>query len=254
MEDIILYFSLKYEGDFMKIYHALVDKEKVDEELKEKLFERLKCRYTTIFSDDYPELLKDINCPPFVLYYYGDLSLVNTNTIAVIGMREMSEYGKKVTEYICTELCKEQYTIVSGMARGIDGVAHRSAMASNGKTIAVLGSGIEYCYPLRHKDLYEELKDKHLVISEYPFDKTPDKTMFPFRNRIVSGLSHAVLVTEAKKKSGTMITVGYALEQGKEVFAIPSRINDNDGCNYLISQGAKLVMNTKDIIEEKYIC
>ena len=253
MEDIILYFSLKYNGDFMHIYNALLNKEKVDEELKEELFGRIKCSYTTILSSNYPDSLKDMNCPPFVLYYYGDLSLVNKDVIAIVGMRECSEYGKNMALKFSKELAENKYVIVSGMALGIDTYAHMGTINGKGKTIAVLGSGIDYCYPKRNRDLYEELKTNHLIISEYPFDRIPDKTTFPFRNRIVSGLSKGILVVEAKRKSGTMITVGYALEEGKDVYAVPSRIGENEGCNYLISQGAKLIMDVKDIIEEQHM-
>ena len=251
MEELTLYFSLKYRGDFQSIYNALLNKERVDEQLKTQLKKQLKCQYTTIFSDDYPSMLKNINCPPFVLYYYGDLSLVKSHTIAVVGMREPSPYGQEVTKYLVEGLVRKGYTIVSGMAKGIDGVAHRSAINAKGKTIAVLGTGIEYCYPYVHKDLYEELKQNQLIMSEHPFDTAPKKRLFPFRNRIVAGLSHNVLITEAKQKSGTMITAGYALEQGKDVFAVPSRIYDYDGCNSLIQQGAKMILNINNIIEDE---
>lgn len=253
MEEIILYFSLKYEGDFMRIYNALIQKEKVDEELKANLMKQLKSKYTTIFSEDYPKALKDINCPPFVLYYYGDLSLTNNPCLALVGMRECSDYGKKMAAYFAEGLAKEGFTIVSGMAKGIDAYSHWGAINGHGKTIAVLGSGIEYCYPKGNQELYNLLKTKHLVLSEYPLLTHPTKNTFPFRNRIVAGLSNSVVAIEAKRKSGTMITVGYALEQGKDVYAIPSRIGDFDGCNYLISQGAKLVTCIKDIIEEQYM-
>ena len=150
MEELTLYFSLKYEGDFMKIYNAFINKERVDEQLKHELIKKLNCQYTTIFSDDYPAALKEINCPPFVLYNYGNLSLVNSYTIGIVGMRDSSEYGKYVTESFTKDLVKNNYVIVSGMARGIDGIAHRCAIENGGHTIAVLGTGIEYCYPLRH--------------------------------------------------------------------------------------------------------
>lgn len=253
MEELTLYFSLKYEGDFMKIYNAFINKERVDEQLKHELIKKLNCQYTTIFSDDYPAALKEINCPPFVLYYYGNLSLVNSHTIGIVGMRDSSEYGKYVTESFTKDLVKNNYVIVSGMARGIDGIAHRCAIENGGHTIAVLGTGIEYCYPLRHKELYDELKEHHLVMSEYPFVTAPKRKLFPFRNRIISGLSKSVLVTEARQKSGTMITVGYALEQGKDVYAVPSRIDDYEGCNILIQQGAKLVLNANDIMEDEHM-
>ena len=168
MEEIILYFALKYAGDFDKIYQALERKEKIDDDLKGHLFKELKSKYTTIISDDYPAALKEINCPPFVLFYYGDLNLVNTKCIGVIGMRQPSDYGIEVTKTIVSKLVLENYTIVSGMALGIDAMAHQSAMNVLGKTIAVLGSGIDNCYPLKNKTIYEIMKVNQLVISEYP--------------------------------------------------------------------------------------
>lgn len=250
MEEILLYFSLKYQGDFKKIYQALERKEKVDEKIKTELLKQLQCNYTTILSDDYPESLKHISCPPFVLYYYGDLSLTKNSCIGVIGMRVPSGYGRSVTNKMVHDLVKENYTIVSGMALGIDAIAHRSAIDNDGKTIAVLGSGIDYCYPKRNREIYEIMKTSHLIVSEYPGKLVPNPDHFPNRNRIISALSESILVTEAKQKSGTMITVGHALDQGKNIFCIPGRIDDNPGCNRLIQQGAKLVMDVNDVIFE----
>ncbi|WP_028042356.1 DNA-processing protein DprA [Candidatus Stoquefichus massiliensis] len=251
MEELVLYFSLKYEGNFQSIYNALLRKETVDENLRCELKKKLKCSYTTIFSDDYPEALKLINCPPFVLYYYGDLSLVKKKLIGIVGMRDMSDYGKKATQHFTSELVKSDYVIVSGMARGVDTVAHKSAIENKGKTIAVLGTGIEYCYPRENKVLYEELKAHHLVLSEYPDMTAPQKKLFPFRNRIIAGLSQKIMISEARVKSGTMITAGYALEQGKDIYCVPGRFDDFDGCNELIKQGAKLITNVQDIIEDE---
>lgn len=251
MEELVLYFSLKYDGDFKKIYNALMHKERVDENLRCELKKQLKCRYTTIFSSDYPESLKQINCPPFVLYYYGQLDILKEKMIAVVGMRDVSEYGKVVTEHFVDKLVEAKYVIVSGMARGVDGIAHLRAINNGGKTVAILGTGIEYCYPRSHEALYEDLKKNHLVMSEYPFKVTPQKRLFPFRNRIVAGLSTGVFISEARVKSGTMITAGYALEQGKEVYCVPARFNDYQGCNELIKQGAKLVTKIEDIIEDE---
>ena len=248
MEEILLYFSLKYQGDFDKIYQALERKEKVDNLLKEKLLKSLKSQYTTIISEDYPSSLKEISCPPFVLFYYGDLTLTATKCIGVIGMRHPSDYGIEVTKVMVASLTKENYTIVSGLALGIDVIAHKSAMNNLGKTIAVLGSGIDYCYPLKNKSVYQAMKNNQLVISEYPGNLVPKKINFPRRNRIISGLSESILVTEANQQSGTMITVGHGLEQGKDIYCVPSRINDALGCNYLIQQGAKLVINVSDIL------
>lgn len=250
MEEVILYFALKYAGDFDKIYQALERKEKVDSDLKEFLFKELKSKYTTIISDDYPASLKEINCPPFVLFYYGDLNLVNTKCIGVVGMRQPSDYGVETTKTMVGKLVLENYTIVSGMALGIDAIAHQSAMNVSGRTIAVLGSGIDNCYPLKNRAIYEMLKTDQLIVSEYPGNLVPKKVNFPRRNRIISGLSESILVTEANERSGTMITVGHALEQGKDIYCIPSRISDSLGCNRLIQQGAKLVMNVNDIIDD----
>lgn len=251
MEELVLYFSMKYDGDFQKIYNALMHQEKVDETLKCELKKKLNCQYTTLFSHDYPEVLKQINCPPFVLYYYGQLSLINQKTMGVVGMRDVSPYGKSATQFFVEQLVKQDYVIVSGMARGVDTIAHQTAIDHHGHTIAVLGTGIEYCYPRENKVLYEELKENHLILSEYPFHTAPQRKLFPFRNRIISGLSQGVLISEARQKSGTMITVGYALEQGKDVYCVPSRFDDYDGCNRLIQQGAKLVLNVDDILEDK---
>lgn len=250
MEEILLYFSLKYEGDFDKIYQALECKEKIDETLKEKLFKSLKSKFTTIISKDYPDSLKEINCPPFVLYYYGNLQLVKNKCIGVIGMRHPTTYGIEVTKIMVDKLVKENYTIVSGLALGIDAIAHKSAMNNLGKTIAILGSGIDYCYPLKNKSVYQAMKHNQLIISEYPGNLVPKKINFPRRNRIISGLSESILVTEANQRSGTMITVGHALEQGKDIYCIPSRIDDPLGCNHLIQQGAKLVIDINDIIDD----
>lgn len=250
MEEILLYFSLKYEGDFHKILMALEKKEKVDEKEKEELMKTVHSRYTTIISKDYPEALKEIACPPFVLYYHGSLDILKNRCIGVIGMRVPSEYGESITNKMVYELVRHNYTIVSGMALGIDTIAHRSALKNNGKTVAVLGGGIDYCYPSRNSDIYCQMKDSHLIISEYPHKLVPRPENFPHRNRIISGLSESLLVTEAKRRSGTMITVGYALDQGKDIYCIPSRISDYPGCNYLIQQGAKLVMNVDDIIND----
>lgn len=249
MEEILLYFSLKYEGDFKKIYHALQQKEKVDNHLKEQLMKKLKCSYTTIVSSDYPNCLKEINCPPFVLFYYGDLSLLNNPTIGIIGTKSPSGYGKTITDCITNRLVEKNLTIVSGMAMGIDAIAHRSAIDNQGKTIAVLETGIDLCYPKCNLDIYNILKQSHLIISEYPSEAPYYKHQFPNRDRIIAAISDKILVTEAHSKSDTLIRVGHALEQGKDVLCIPNRLNDEThGCNRLIQQGAKIVLDTNDII------
>lgn len=250
MEEILLYFSLKYKGDFEQIYKALERKEKVDEVLKKELLTSLHCKYVTMVSKDYPESLKYISCPPFVLYYYGNLQYIQSPTIAVVGMRKPSSYGLQSTNTMVSNLVEQGYTIVSGLALGIDARAHECAMMHGGKTIAILGSGIDCCFPKSNQQIYTNIKKNHLLISEYPGDTVAKKQNFPRRNRIVAGLSQSVLVVEANCKSGTMITVGHALEQGKDIFCIPGRMTDALGCNILIQQGAKLVNSVQDILEE----
>lgn len=250
MEEILLFFALKYNGDFQEILKALQRKEKVSDEERSEAVKQVQSKYTTIISDDYPEALKEIACPPFVLFYHGDLNILKNKCIGIIGKRVPSEYGASVTDKIVCDLVKNEYTIVSGMALGVDTLAHRSALNNKGKTVAILGSGINYCYPKRNRELYVSLKKDHLIISEHPNDYVPQAKDFPTRNRLISGLSESVVVTEAERRSGTMITVGHALDQGKEIYCIPSRITDPLGCNLLIQQGAKLILNVNDIIED----
>lgn len=249
MEDVLLYFSLKYKGDFKKIYQAIIDKEEIDQEELDSYKQKMQCKYTTLVSADYPETLKHIACPPFVVYYYGDLNLVNQKTLGVVGTVKPSQYGIDMTRTFVKDLVENDRVIVNGLALGIDAVTTQQVIDSGGKTIAVLPCGIDHCYPKAHQELYEELKKNHLVVSEYPFDLKPEKWYSPARNRLVAGLSPALLVTETKIKSSNMITVGYALEQGKDVMCVPSNISSESGCNMLIKQGAMLVEDTNEVLE-----
>lgn len=248
MNEILVYFAIKYGGDWDKIYSAINKKEKVNnEEIKEAL---LNCdKYITLLDDNYPQRLKNIYKPPFVLFYKGDINLINSlKTIGVVGSRENSEYGKKATQKIVKELVENDYVIVSGLAKGIDAIAHRECLDNKGKTIAVVGNGLDKVYPLENKQLQEEIINKGLILSEYPNFIEATKENFPKRNRIVAGLSDSILVTEAKNKSGAMITVNRALEMGKDIFCVPDLINNDSGCNTLIKEGAKLVENINDIL------
>ncbi len=248
MREVLLYFSLLYKGDFNRIYKAVASKEKVDENKFKELKKNLKSQYITIIDEDYPKKLKCISAPPFVLYYYGDLSLCDKESVAMIGKRQASLYGLNKAKEISTYLMDNQKIIVSGLAKGIDGASHQAVLRQKGKTIAVLGCGIDYCYPIENLELYKEIKQNHLLVSEYPDSEMPQKDYFKRRNRIIAGLSDKVVVVEANKKSGTMITVGYALEQGKEIFCVPGRNEENLGCNYLIYQGANILLESKDLL------
>ena len=205
-------------------------------------------------DEKYPENLKNINMSPTKLYYMGDIDLLNKKRkIAIIGCREYSEYGKIVSERFAYELANLGFVIISGAARGIDSFSHKATLKTNVGTIAVLGNGLNYVYPPENKELEERiLENNGLIISEYDIGIRPSKYTFPARNRIISALSDGVLVIEARKNSGSQITVDFALDQGKNVYAIPgdiTRIN-TEGTNELIKQGAKLVTCVSDILED----
>lgn len=206
----------------------------------------------TLEDELYPYNLKQIeDCPP-VLYAKGNTEfLKNSNMLAVVGSRNASLSAVKLAENISSRVAKSDIVIVSGMARGIDAAAHRGALAATGKTVAVLGTGVDVVYPPENENLYQELLKKGLVISEYPFGTKPQASNFPRRNRIVSGLSKGVLVIEAGLKSGSLITAGQALEQGRDVYAIPGAPYDGraSGCNKLLKEGAVLVDSAEDILE-----
>ena len=250
MRKVLLYFALKYHGNYKDIYNAIKNKEPIKKSEIEAIEDQIKCQYVTILDSNYPYKLKNIGTPPIVLFYYGDLGLLNKNNIiAVIGNREHSQYGKEMTEKIVVELKDYQAVTISGLAIGIDAIAHQTSLDNDLNTIAVLGGGIDYCYPNNNQKLYENIKNKGLIISEYPNDIIPKPQNFLIRNRIIAALADCIVVTEAKYKSGTMNTVAYGLEFGKDIFAVPTLANCQSGCNYLIKQGAKLVECAKDIFE-----
>ena len=204
-------------------------------------------------SKYYPERLRNIDDAPKELYCLGNLELLNyKNNIAMIGSRNCSSYGERAAKDFAYNLAKEDFCIVSGLAKGIDSFSHIGALNAKGKTIAVLGSGLDNIYPKENIKLVEEIINNNgLVISEYPLGTKPLKYHFPARNRIISGLSDSVLVVEARKNSGTNITVDFALEQGKDVFVIPGNIysKTSDGTNFLITEGAIPVLSYKDILK-----
>jgi DNA processing protein len=249
--EIIIYLAIKYAGDWNAIYQAIKQKELVDETLVKTEIQSIKSSVITIIDETYPESLKKIYKPPFVLFYYGDLNLIYMleKTIAVIGSRHPSSYGLEMTELITKSLVEEGMMVVSGLAYGVDIKAHQTVIAQQGKTIAILGSGIDVCYPKEHLETYESMKKTHLVLSEYPNLTPPNKDHFPWRNRLIAGLARGVFVAEAKKRSGTLITVGYALYLGKDVYVLPHQANTDNSTNQLIKDGAVLVESGQDILE-----
>ena len=207
----------------------------------------------SIQDEKYPEILKNIYAPPISLYIRGNKEILNDDGVAIIGCRECSQYGKNVARELAYNIAKHNINVISGLAKGIDGVAHKSAVLSGGKTIAVLGNGLDTIYPNENINLAKEiLKSGGAIISEYPLGEKPQKQNFPERNRIVSGMSKGIIVVEAKEKSGTLITVDFALEQGRDVFVVPGNINSENsrGTNELIKQGAQLITSYKDVLEE----
>ncbi|SEN59563.1 DNA processing protein [Amphibacillus marinus] len=207
----------------------------------------------TIIDCDYPNSLKNIPDPPVVLYGLGKTQLIHhCPALAVVGTRHPSNYAKKHIYQLLYPLVTNNWLIVSGLAKGIDGYAHRIATYYHGQTIAAIAGGFNHPYPRENLSLFHHLKEKHLIISEYPPNQKPERYHFPERNRLISGLSFATLVVEAKERSGSLITADQALEQGREVMAVPGLISEEyaQGCHNLINNGAKLVQNTYDIIEE----
>lgn len=246
--NILIYFSLKYKGDWEAIYNAIKEKEPIDEAEANDLLKGVKSSVITILDENYPDTLKQTYRPPFVLYYHGDISLLDCKykSISVVGSRICSNEGIRNTYEIVGELAKE-LIIVSGLAMGIDSHAHMAALKAKGKTIAVLGCGINYVYPEENRDLYNEIKKKGLVLSEYPNSTLPNPKYFPIRNRIVAGLTNCVFVPEAKKLSGTSITVTLMCQNGGDVCACPTKRGKDSLCNYLIQNGACLVETVDDI-------
>ncbi|MGI6571244.1 MAG: DNA-processing protein DprA [Caldicoprobacterales bacterium] len=222
-------------------------------EVARTLMESSDLEILTLLSPSYPPLLKSIYDPPPVLYCRGRPLLCKQHSIAVVGSRRSSEYGRTAARKISCRLAQAGVTIVSGMARGIDTMAHKGALeAEAGYTIAVLGSGVDYVYPAENAALYRSICDQGTIMSEYPPGTMPSPGNFPARNRIVSGLSHGVLVVEAGTRSGALITVDCALEQGREVYALPGNISSpfSQGTNKLLKEGAKMITSAEDILED----
>lgn len=205
-------------------------------------------------SEAYPRYLREAPAAPPVLYVAGEILETDRWAVAVVGTRRLSPYGRQMTHELVSGLVQNNVTIVSGLARGIDGIAHKTAVELGGRTLAVLGSGIDCLYPPEHRNLARRIiKEKRgAIITEYPLGTQPDAKNFPPRNRIISGLSLGVVVIEAGERSGALITTNYALEQNREVFAVPGNINSRAsvGTNRLIQQGAKLVSGVQDILDE----
>ena len=217
-----------------------------------KWLEKDNVHLITLADSTYPQKLLEVSNPPALLFAIGHLHWLNHPTIAMVGSRSPTPQGEKNAEDFAKSLCEQGLCVVSGMALGIDGAAHRGALKANGATIAVVGTGLDIVYPARHRDLAHKIAERGLILSEFPLG-TPSKAQnFPRRNRLISGLSLGCLVVEANIESGSLITARLAAEQGREIFAIPGSIHSpvTKGCHQLIKQGAKLVESVQDILEE----
>ncbi len=226
------------DAEIARTQHALIEKNDI--------------QYLTIWDKDYPNLLKRISDAPVILFYRGNLKAPHPPALAVVGTRTPSNYGKVTTAEMVRQLISHGVSIVSGMARGIDTIAHHTAIQSGGETLAVLGCGLDQCYPPENRQLYQKIPDHGALISEFFVGTGPDAVNFPRRNRIISGLSLGTLVVEAGDRSGALITALFALNQNREVFAIPGNITSSKslGSNRLIKQGGKLVQTVEDILDE----
>ena len=213
---------------------------------------KLGCHVVAFGSSDYPPLLKQIADPPLVLYVRGDAKLLARHALAVVGTRRPAAYGSSVAHRLASDLAQRGLVIVSGLARGIDSAAHRGALEAKGQTVAVLGCGVDVIYPRENKRLAEQIVETGALVSEFPLGTSPQPENFPIRNRIISGLSLGVLIVEAAEYSGSLITARLASEQNREVYAVPGNITSAQsfGPNLLIKQGAKLVDNWMDVVEE----
>ena len=262
---------LKYFGSYKDVYDAKEEElEKVDLiskknildifnskkplEIKEKLKSMEDRGYKFVLRDDknYPNKLTNIYDPPHILYYRGRLPDENVPSIAIIGARECTKYGMYYAYKFSSELATLGFQVISGLARGVDVVAHKGALDSEGATYGILGCGVDICYPNENIDTFMNTLEHGGIISEYPLHTSPKPGNFPKRNRIISALCDGLLVIEARKKSGTLITVDLALEHGKEIYALPGGINSSlsEGCNNLIKNGAKIVTSIDDILED----
>ncbi len=271
--DQIEIFALNYFGR-LKIEDIQVLKDKSIKELLDSSFmetdERLKARYDEKFvaeqrervrklgvrvidywSEDYPPLLRESLSPPVVLFCLGDIRLLRDRCVSVVGTRKATSYGKAVVKKLTSQLVEAGFVIVSGLAFGIDALAHEVALKMGGKTVAILGTGVDVCYPSSNRRIYDQILQKGCVVSEFPMGTKPAKHQFPMRNRIIAGLSRATIVIEAPMGSGALITAQQAAEIGREVFAVPGDIDrkTSEGCNWLIKMGATPLLDCEQVLE-----
>jgi DNA processing protein len=246
------YDALETAGLSPKIIETLVQVRSSD--LMDRAWDYLQRQKIGILTWEdagYPRRLKEIDQPPPVLYIRGNLTDDDQWAVAIVGTRRITAYGRQIAEEIAGSLALNGITIVSGLARGADAVAHQAALNNRGRTLAILGNGVDRIYPPEHRRLAEQIMAQGALISDYPPGTAPEATNFPPRNRIISGLAQAVIVVEAGEKSGALITAAFAIEQGRELFAVPGNIHAprSKGTNLLIREGAHILLDTQDVLE-----
>lgn len=246
--DVLIFFALKYGGDWDKCVDAIRNHETMSLSEYEELKQTNQSKILTMVDDEYPDYLKGMMKPPLVLFYYGDISILQeqARNVGYVGSRDASKYGKETARSICKELASKGYNIISGLAHGIDTEATLGALEGKGKAVAVLGNGIDYCYPSENTPIYKQLMNEGLIISEYPGMTQPTRETFPFRNRLIACLSKGIIVGEASRRSGTLITVNYALSNNIDVGCVPYHSDENSACNVLIKEGAFMIENAGD--------
>lgn len=239
MREYLKNVTIFYKGDYKKIHRHVELRKPIQNAFTSE-------KFITICDDIYPKCLFHLQYPPYVLFYCGNINLLNTEMVSVVGSRNPSDYGRKATQSI-VEVLKNKYTLVSGLAKGIDALVHQIALSNN--TIAIIANGLDISYPKENTCLQQELSNNHLILTEYPKGVAPQKHYFHSRNRIIAALGSKLFVLGAKEKSGTMITVNCALEINREVVVLPYPIDDDTGkgCNLLIEQGASILTNLNEI-------
>ena len=246
-KDLLEVLQKKLVEEFIT-FRKKFDLQKYEKELKNK-----EIGYVTLIDEDYPKLLHQIKKPPIVVFFKGDRSLFgNTKTISVVGTRSITQYGKDVTQMLTKDLVDQGFIIVSGLALGVDGVAHKVCLDAGGKTIAVLGNGVDICTPSNHQKLYERiLEQQGLIVSTVPPGEEPNKGSFPARNKIIAGLSRGVILTEGAADSGALYTADFAKDMGRPVFAVPGPITSrlSAATTTLLKTGATLVSNSQDVVD-----
>ena len=238
--------------DRRSLEHLVTERRSVEPERAYEELRAANISVVTLHHDHYPDLLREIAAPPPVLFLRGDVTLNDRRAVAIVGTRRLTQYGREMARTLARDLARAGVTIVSGLARGVDGIAHAAALDAGGRTIAVMGNGVKRVYPPEHRTLAARIVDQGAVLSDFHPDAAPDGPNFPARNRLISGLSLGVVVIEAPMRSGALITVDFAADQGRDVFAVPGSVMSpaSAGCNRILRDGARLVRSAEDVLED----